>query len=370
MKNSIYFLMLLVGLVFTGCEPMEDIHEDVDAELEARPNVGNESLILTEEDYENLGFDRSYFVSVEEANDSLPDYLSELYPVLGEGSIANVTAEIAEPVDYSLSKTEYEVTKEDYTAVGSKYGNFDNLADVYNLIDYKFPGAEAGTIIELTYIWYSGSASEVTSEFLKVNEDTWTEVLYLESEDYQEMGEAFSNFDSRTEAMNKIPVYLNQLNPYAAADESQDVLFKVYLGGGESASYLQTFTYDGVRWQGSFERTLQFGYSGTQWEPDNTILYTMDAADFELVGEELEEKYVDPAWSAGNYANFDRREGNRNYWSDEMLLEAVNIVLNNNVAPNAEEGQKYVVYFAIYNGSSGVESLNVIKQDGKWVLNQ
>ena len=34
MKKLFYLLMMFLGLAFTSCEPMEDIHEEVDAEIE------------------------------------------------------------------------------------------------------------------------------------------------------------------------------------------------------------------------------------------------------------------------------------------------------------------------------------------------
>ncbi len=55
-----------------------------------------------------------------------------------------------------------------------------------------------------------------------------------------------------------------------------------------------------------------------------------------------------------------------NYWSDEMLLEAFNALLDDK-NPSAEDGQKYVLTFVVYTGSTGNESKSVIKTDGVWV---
>lgn len=370
MKKLVYLIILILGVTFTGCEPMEEIHEEVDARLEQETaNAGTVAITLTEEDYEELGVDNPYFTSFDEANDVLPDFLAEEYPVLERGSIANVTAEVAEPFDSSLNNEVYEVTSEDYDEMGLKYGNFDNQADIFVFLNLRFADAEVGTLVELTYEWYSGSTQTVTNNFIKTGEDSWSQVLVLEKEDYQAMEEAYANFDSRKEAMQKLPIYLNRLYPYAAVGDTEDVLFEVHIGGGDTDSFLKKFTFDGTRWQGSFVTTLQFGHNGGEWEPDNTITYTLTPADFTYIGEQLADVYDDPAWSAGNYNNFDRRKGNRNYWSDEMLLEAVGLVLDR-MHPSAEEGQKYVVSFDIYDGSAGTESISVIKQDGLWILNE
>ena len=53
---------------------------------------------------------------------------------------------------------------------------------------------------------------------------------------------------------------------------------------------------------------------------------------------------------------------------DAMLLEAFGALLNNQ-SPSAEDGQKYVLTYVIYNGSTANESMSVIKTDGVWVAN-
>ena len=55
------------------------------------------------------------------------------------------------------------------------------------------------------------------------------------------------------------------------------------------------------------------------------------------------------------------------YWSDDMILEAMNLLLDE-LNPSAEEGQKYAVTFDIYNGSNTTETFLLIKTDGVWVL--
>ena len=67
-----------------------------------------------------------------------------------------------------------------------------------------------------------------------------------------------------------------------------------------------------------------------------------------------------------NYGNMDRRAGNAAEWTNPMVLDAVNVVLDN-IAPNAEEEQKYVVTIDVYNGSNTTEDFAVIKMGGEWV---
>ena len=261
----------------------------------------------------------------------------------------------------------------------------------------RFPSAGEGAEFVVDYRLFTGSGTEPTSTAVVLSggeyviDDTpptvptimdtsvfvftngsWDVPLALPSNIYRDQfGQRFANFDNVETAGFYISRYMQSVLPYAEEGDFISVGYNFYNGSGVVTNYANFLYEDGVF---NFipdvvPYTMQFGHNGTTWEPDNTIVYIMMDSDYETVSNVLGDKYDDPAWSAGNYGNFDRRKGNRNYWSDAMLLEAINAVLND-IAPNAEEGQKYVVYFQIYNGSAGTESLSVIKQDGEWVLNE
>ena len=51
MKKIIY-LLTIVGLLFTGCDPIEDINNEIDGR--DNPIVGSADYTLTDEDYEEL----------------------------------------------------------------------------------------------------------------------------------------------------------------------------------------------------------------------------------------------------------------------------------------------------------------------------
>lgn len=575
MKKSIYLLMTFLGLALTGCEPMEDIHEEVDARIEARSNSGViEEYVLTEEDYTadveegGLGLRYPNFSSVEEAGALIPQLLSNRFPVLEGGSLANVTFDLYAP----LRVEEYTVTGSDYEAIGLSDDYFAGFAEIEEFLEYQFPQVAEGTFVELTYntlaneiaytitndnfdliedalgdtypdptssagnynnfdrregrdaYWsnemileainvvlsdefadvegqtynvsysvYDGSAGtqsmtvrfdgnsyvlsggtaydvsnadfdligeefaetyptpassaaqynnfdrregndaywsedmieealdfllkenfpnagegarfdvtyrvytgssgtqvrslvmtdgdfvidenasvstiEQTTAFAYAN-NNWVLPLTLQPEDYTAMGQRYPNFDNEDEAVYKLETFLELQFPYAEEGAIVPIAYDFY--SGSTNTRYANFQFENGEFTyipSLIQQTLQFGHNGNEWEPDNTIVYTMTEADFALVGVAFADEYVDPAWSAGNYSNFDRREGNRNYWSDDMLLEAINVVLDN-LDPNAEEGQQYVVYFEVYTGSAGTQSLSVIKVDGEWVLNE
>jgi len=117
--------------------------------------------------------------------------------------------------------------------------------------------------------------------------------------------------------------------------------------------------------------SLQFGFEDGMWVPDNTINYTLSGADYSIIAEELagNSELSTQVASMERYSNFDRRPGASAYWDDESIVLAMTALLNE-IAPNAEEGQKYVLTFDIYNGTNTTESLGLIKEGGEWVVNE
>ena len=84
-------------------------------------------------------------------------------------------------------------------------------------------------------------------------------------------------------------------------------MYKLYKDGSVK-SYIANFIYDGASWSkynNVIDETIKFGHDGTSWVPDNTIKYTLTAADYALVGND-------------RYGNFDVRAG-----KDEELRQYV-----------------------------------------------
>ncbi|WP_424492577.1 hypothetical protein [Salinimicrobium sp. GXAS 041] len=568
MKKSIYLLMMLVGAAFTSCEPMEDIHEEADASIDAMPVQGVEEYEFTDEDYEALELNFGNFSSLEDARAMIPGFLTNNFPIWGEGSLAQVTFDLYDP----LRVEDAEVTAAGYEAVGLSEDYFSSMGEIQDFLGYEFPLAEEGDYVELTYrivadeimyafdnddfdlvkeeleekyadqassaaqynnferretndaywsnemileainvvlsenydgvegqtynvsypiydgdsgsesmtVQYDGNvyiavdsaesytftdadyemagteyadvypapaanvaqygsfaiqegdnywseamllevindvlmeqypSAEVGAEFIVefdiydagvsttsravaltedgyvYNEESNTSVIQetrvfaytnsmwnvpftLDSEAYTEMGQSYSNFGDEEEAMYKIGIYLGREFPYAQEGDFMAVAFDLYTSGeGTSTEYVNYVLEDG-EWNAIpsvIEQTLQFGHDGNAWVVDNTITHTLAPGDYAFIGEYFSEIYPDPSWSVGNYNNFDRRPGNRNQWTDEMILEAMSALLDNRLAPNAEEGQKYVLTFDIYNGTNTTEQVSLIKEGDAWV---
>ncbi|MCL6293728.1 hypothetical protein [Jejuia spongiicola] len=379
MKKIIYCLVIL-GLAITSCNPNEDIYNALDAQEDVI--AGDVEYTLTDEDYDELEKSFGNFNSEDEAKSLIPGLLSSKFPVWGLGSSANVTFDLYAPKREEKSLIRYTVSSQDYDDLGHTFGNFDSDGDIQEFLEWKYPDPASRALVSLTYKYYDGSVNTLNNGFLYIN-DAWETILGFTDDEYEEMGEGFSNFSSEDEAIVKIPVFLKDKFKYDPREAGDIVatMYKLYTtdvddidGDGSTTdrttySYVKYFIFDGVNWSeynDVISSTIQFGHDGTTWVPDNTIKYTFTADDVAFISDAFISIYEGPADNVGFFGSFDRRESSDNYWSDSMLLEAFNALLDER-DPSAEEGQKYVLTFVVYTGSTGNETKSVIKTGGEWV---
>ncbi|MBL4724649.1 MAG: hypothetical protein JKY73_04565 [Lutibacter sp.] len=332
MRKLIY-LMMVLGLVFTtACDPMDDIHADIDAQ----ENVisGETLLTLSAEDYDFLDLGYGTFSSIDDAKTMIPDLLSDKFPVWGDGSLVNANFNLYDPIRVE----DYTVTSSDYDALLSlgdiQGAHLSSNYDINDFFKYKYSQADKGSYIELTY-----------NSLAK-------QILYtLTDDDFALVGNGnYDNFDIRTgKGEEDIEVRRTKI---------EEILLNNFPDTPTNQQYLVSYaafnnSYDNV----VLEMLVQF--DGANYNMVTGIQYTLTNSDFELVGTHFSEIYPDPAYSAGNYHNFDRRSDRDGYWSNEMLVEALDVVLKN-LDPSAPEGTKYSVDMKIYDGSSG--TLNMLVQ--------
>ena len=356
MKKIVY-LLTLSAFVFTGCNPNEDINATIDAQENVI--VGDVVYTLTDDDYDDLDLSYANFSSTDQAKEMVPELLSDLFPVWGKGSSALVSYNIYNKVS-TYDAEVYTLSAGEHNAItGSRYGNFDETYHVYDYLDATYPNPENGDFVSLKYKFYSGSTTTLTDGFA-YEDGEWIKFTGFTPDQYTAMGEGYPNFSSEEEANQKIPVALLDVYKFDPKSAGDIVLsmYEIYQGGGVTKSFTAAFVFDGTAfsaYDNILEETLQFGHDGDVWVPDNTIKYTLTAADFDLVGN-------------GYYSNFDVRSG-----KDEESIEArvakINTILLNNF-PSDEEGQKYLVSYNVYNGSNAVYSTAVIKTGGVYILNE
>ena len=380
MKNLTYLITLILAVTFVGCNPLDDIYDDIDAQT--NPIVGDVILVLTDEDYDELGLNFPNFGSTDDAKDMIPGLLLDKYPVWGKGSTALVTYDIWSPQRDERSLIRYTVTSQDYDDLGHTFGNFDRESEVFEFLEWKYPSPDDRTLVSLTYDFWNGSVNEFNNGYLYLNGE-WQFVLGFTDDQYTEMGEGFPNFSSEDEAEAKIPIILKDIFKFETKEvgDIEGIMYKLFVTDVDDIdndgrtddrttySYVKYFIYDGMNWSvynNILSESLQFGHDGSTWVPDNTIKYTFTGDDVTFISNAFIEIYPGPADNVGFFGSFDRRSGSGNYWSDDMLLEAFNVLLDER-NPSAEEGQKYVLTFVVYTGSTGNETKSVIKTEGVWV---
>lgn len=232
----------------------------------------------------------------------------------------------------------------------------------------KTLGATGDTNSKGEYFMYSGGAWEAVEG-----------VYYLSSADFDSMGEAsgqpgqYNNFSSSVSPDNYLPTFLELTFPYAQEEEELFVIYDYYSSSSGAQIRGNLYTYLGGMWnahQSTIETSLQFGFDDGEWIPDNTIRYTISTPEFDYIETNYaaEVGFEAPVASMANYGNFDRRSSNPAYWSDDMLLTVFADLLDNVIDPTAEDEQKYVMIFDIYDGSNGTEEMALIKVAGEWQL--
>jgi hypothetical protein len=188
-------------------------------------------------------------------------------------------------------------------------------------------------------------------------------------EDFAGMG--INNFGSSTQPDDYMLTFLNTKFLYAQVDTQMDVVYKYVSSSSGPQTRGNQFTKTGANtweaYQTTIESNLQFGHDGTTWEPDNTIRYTLSRggtdSDYDWIASQL--TTVEYAGLIGNLANYDDFDYN---WTSAQIQNAM-ILFAGHHAPNAEEGQKYIFTYVIYDNGENEYQINLIKTGGVWVLN-
>ncbi len=172
MKTLIYYL-IGITLVFSACNPMDDIMDELD-EMN-KEYVGEATYTLISDDYEaiadlalntdstdlvNASFieTNEYFCDTVSASKYIPAFVSTMFPAFGKNSVATITYNFFEEYpaylfDY-VQAPYYEVTSEDYQSVGGPVEEYefflpgnepeDHLPGILNS---QFPEAVEGDMV-------------------------------------------------------------------------------------------------------------------------------------------------------------------------------------------------------------------------------
>ena len=344
--------MMFIGLALTGCEPMEDIHAEVDERIANTAIDGVAELTLTEEDYEALNVPEGNFSSLEEASALIPNLLAERFPVWGEGSLAQVTFDLYAP----NTPLELVVTEADYEAVGLDRNYFTRTSEIKDFLEEQFPQASLNDYVELTY-----TTVAVEEDYTLSDEDF--ELIEEELEEvYPEPASSagnFGNFDRREgrDAYWSNEMILEALNAVLAErlpgieGQTYEIFYEIYNGSPGTES-------------------MKLRFDGTSYVPFGARAYEISDDDFDFIGAEFGEEYPKAAGNAAQYNSFDIRESSANFWSETMILEAINALLMERF-PNASEGAQFNVSYGEFDGGGVTDVVSsVVLEDGQYVINE
>lgn len=357
---SIFFVLVLIQ----ACNPLEseidalDIPSTVSADLE---------VTLVEDDYDFVGQSFPNFNSEDQAKELIPKILTENYPQFGSGSSALVHYDIFDPI--RINK-EYSFTLDstDYVALGQNFGNLSSDGDIFDAVEYKHPNPEENDVVTITYEWFCfGCPLQGTRTSKAAYYDgRWYLAYVPTAEDYTFMGQSFPNFDSRTEARERISVVLGLRYLFDDPGTIRTAVF-VYTYVDNSGvrhfdDFLAVFQYDGETWQpfqDVVSRTLQLGHDGTTWVPDNTIKYTLTGADYTAMAAATATSNPSGSNSMATFGNFDI-----SLWDEDQIISAVgNRLLE--IFPQVED-QKYLVSYNTWEPGAGVRTIHLIYKGGAY----
>lgn len=246
--------------------------------------------------------------------------------------------------------------------VAFKYSSTNSVSPRWRIESFsiKTVGVEGDADNKGTYYRYNGSRWS-----------TINGVYYLSTSDYDSMGESsgrpgrFNNFSSSTHPEDYLPKFLSRTAPYDFAQEGDEVFLVYRFFNGSTVLRGNSYSVINGEWT-PHQTKLQFGFENGKWVPDNTIKYPFTSAEYNKIVSALSSKYPDATSSMANFGNMDRRPGNSAEWTNDMVLEAITVVLDD-VNPSAQEGQKYLITIDIFNGTRTTEDFAVIKENGVWI---
>lgn len=220
---------------------------------------------------------------------------------------------------------------------------------------------------------------ELKQSYYKYSSGAWavaTDAYALTADDYDSMGTSsgqpgkYNNFDSTMSIDTYVTKFLTINYPYALDGDTMKVLYKYYSStSGSTGTRGNLYTYtDGawVAYTSTIATSLQFGFDGTNWVPDNTIKYTLVSADYAYMSTALAGNSFFANVSLTSLAKYNDYDYN---WSDAQILYSLDVLLDYK-DPTAEDGQKYLITYLLYDNGTNDVVRNLIKENGEWVWNE
>ena len=231
------------------------------------------------------------------------------------------------------------------------------------------PDAEDGDYADVTFDYWAPGVVTATSRVVYTVAYGWQYAFILPDDAYGDFfNESGIDFSTRSEGLEKMPVYLNETNSLFVDAGTTIVVQYNHDDDNEGPTPdVGLYIFDGTEWllyNDHYQITAQslsFGHDGSTWVPDNTVNYELLFGDYQAIGADYATSNPDGSASIIRFSNFDL-----GLWSSDLIFEAITTHLLG-LFPNAEEGQKYRVTYATWEPGAGSGEIYVILTDGVYV---
>ena len=355
--KKIYYLLVLAVMSFTACQKQPYITPTTPLTKAAAF-----TFTLAPADYQLLPktsypYTSFSFNSTTDADNFIPMILAaKESPFLNDGSTATVGYTLApanlKVADSLYADVFYKVTSADYTATGSKYGDYEP-SDVLGFLAYKYPNAVANQLAVISFTLYSGGVDQPAVNSYLFLGGAWIQIYQISPAQYTQAGEG--KYDQFTAAdLSKMPGEFNFFlkNDFSIADTAKagDVEYVSY-SYYASGDYQKVFalTYDGSNWGAvNTQATGSFLKKSGTWSavlPVPTITHTLTSADITLITNSTAGTSAERT-NLGKYGDFSN-------WSASDLDAAFIVVLTADY-PTPATGDNYNVVYLNYTGGADV----------------
>ena len=370
-----YFGVLCALILVTGCtDPLEDEINAIETGFAFEKDI---EYTLTDDDYDLIdeecdctGFGN--FSSDEDVRAYIPLVLANNFPALGGSSSAVVTYDFFNGSSpYLGTVTEYTVSDQEYEDLGYSFGSFSNLEeDLPIYANFKVTGTPSnGDYLDVTHDYYNGSFTEtdVVSRVVYTVAYGWMYAEPLPDDSYSDFfNESPPDFSFEDEGEEKIPFWLKETKVFVEEGDRIMIQWNWDNGPGTSQS-VAVYILTGGEWivYGDIAQTTQeslnFGFNGTDWEPDNTIKYTLGSDDYVAIAAAYASLNPDGSSSMSTFNNYDLT-----LWSSQEIFDSITARLET-LNPSIEAGQKYLVEYAVWRPGAGTDQINVEYNGSEWV---
>lgn len=367
MKKIYYFLTFMVAAAtFSACNPLDKTYKQLDEQPKPAQTF---TYTFTTADYDSVSTSKKpplFFTSPDDANAKIPVVLNKKFNHSPNGSSAGVTFNIntVAQTDSVLADVSYTLANPaDYTGIlgaGAKFIEFNSaqiLAWLATTTNAKFANPKPNQLAILTYIYYESgvTASAIpaqTDAFLYLN-GAWTKIYLMTAAQFTAIGNLEGDFSSSD---TNIPTLLNvvlkndlTVSVKAKAGDMKYVAYKYF--ASKVCERVQPMTFDGTNWTPT--QTLSFSINNGVWAKDNTVHYTLVAADYTYVANlSPAVAHAEAITNLAAHGNFSQQSGSNQAWSDDELHAAIIAILKNKFGSTAVSNQNFMVTYSVYTGAT------------------